>query len=138
MGKCFPYKRTLRQDISEKFNEEVAESHGFRVLHALTDSLWIEKLAEASTCAERKALLPQLLQIIIRELDRLRSSQVLLHELVLNYHLSQDPEEYQTDTLNTTVARELVGRGVTLHLEESVRYVITEYQAAVPSDRARA
>jgi DNA polymerase II len=202
--------------------KEVAEGHGFRVLHALTDSLWIkkqgtrdgeydelicqiervtnlplalegiykwvaflpsrvdarrsvpnryfgamrdgelkirgidlrrhdtpqfvkrtqqeliEKLAEATTRAERKALLPQLLQIITRELDRLRSGQVPLHELVLTYHLSRDPAEYQTDTLNATVARELAGRGVTLNPGESVRYVITEYQADVPSDRARA
>ena len=98
----------------------------------------IEKLAEATTRAERVALLPQLLQIITRELDRLRSGQVPLHELVLTYHLSRDPAEYQTDTLNATVARELAGRGVTLNPGESVRYVITEYQAEVPSDRARA
>ncbi len=32
----------------------------------------------------------------------------------------------------------LAGRGVTLNPGESVRYVITEYQADVPSDRARA
>jgi DNA polymerase-2 len=202
--------------------KEVAEVHGFRVLHALTDSLWIkkegtleseyegliceiervtnlplalegiykwvaflpsrvdarrsvpnryfgammdgelkirgidlrrhdtpqfvkrtqreliEKLAEATTRAERKALLPQLLQIITRELDRLRSGQVPLHELVLTYHLSREPAEYQTDTLNATVARELAGRGVTLNPGESVRYVITENKAVVPSDRARA
>ncbi len=202
--------------------KDVAETHGFRVLHALTDSLWIkkqgthereydgliseiervtnlplalegiykwvaflpsrvdarrsvpnryfgamgdgelkirgielrrhdtpefikrtqreliEKLAEAETRAERAALLPQLLQIITHELDRLRTGQVPLHELVLTYHLSRDPEEYQTDTLNAIVARELAGRGVTLNPGESVRYVITENQAAVPSDRARA
>lgn len=202
--------------------KDVAESHGFRVLHALTDSLWIkkngtkeseydelicqieratnlplalegiykwvaflpsrvdarrsvpnryfgamrdgelkirgidmrrhdtpqfvkhtqreliEKLAEAETRVERQALLPQLLQIITRELDRLRSGQVPLHELVLTYHLSRDPAEYQTDTLNAIVAKELAGRGVTLNPGESVRYVITEYQAEVPSDRARA
>jgi DNA polymerase elongation subunit (family B) len=63
---------------------------------------------------------------------------VPLHELVLTYHLSRDPKEYQTDTLNAIVARELAGRGVTLNPGESVRYVITEYQADVPSDRARA
>jgi hypothetical protein len=98
----------------------------------------IEKLAEAATRSEQVARLPQLLQIITRELDRLRSAQVPLHDLVLTYHLSRDPAEYQTDTLNATVARELAGRGVTLNPGESVRYVITEYQADVPSDRARA
>jgi hypothetical protein len=98
----------------------------------------IEKVAEATTRAERKAPLPQLLQIITRELDRLRCGQVPLHELVLTYHLSRDPEEYQTDTLSATVAGELAERGVTLNPGESVRYVITEYQADVPSDRARA
>lgn len=202
--------------------KDVAESHGFRVLHALTDSLWIkkpgtaereydeviheieqvtnlplalegiykwvaflpsrvdarrsvpnryfgamqdgelkirgidlrrhdtprfvkhlqqeliEKLAEATTREERRALFPHILQIITRELDRLRSGQIPFHDLVLTYHLSRDPAEYQTDTLNAIVAKELAGRGVTLNPGESVRYVITEYQADVPSDRARA
>ena len=48
---------------------------------------------------ERKALLSQPLQIISRE-------------LAPNYHLSRDPAEYQTDTLNATVAQEPAGRDV--------------------------
>lgn len=74
----------------------------------------IEKLAEAATREERRELRPQPLQIITRELDRLRSGQVPFQGLVLTYHLSRDPEEYQTDTLHAIVARELAGRGVGL------------------------
>lgn len=33
-------------------------------------------------------------RIIARELDQLRAGQARLHELVLTYHLSRDPEEY--------------------------------------------
>ncbi|MGE5138373.1 MAG: DNA polymerase domain-containing protein [Rudaea sp.] len=202
--------------------KEVAEDHGFRVLHALTDSLWIQKpgtdereyetlvheiegvtnlplaldglykwvaflpsrvdarrsvpnryfgttedgelkirgielrrhdtpalvkraqqelldeLARTTTRADVAAAVPRLLQIVLREIDRLRAGQAPLHELVLRYHLSRDPAEYQTDTLNAIVARELAGRGVTLNPGESIRYVITENQAEVPADRARA
>jgi DNA polymerase II len=200
----------------------VAEDHGFRVLHALTDSLWIKKsgacedeyqglieeierrtnlplalegiykwvaflpsrvdarrsvpnryfgvmtdgelkvrgielrrhdtpgfikrtqrellqeLALAANRAEVASRLPQLLQIVMREVDRLGSGQMPFHELVLSYHLSRDPAEYQSDTLNAIVARELAGRGVRLSPGESIRYIITEYRAEAAVDRARA
>lgn len=198
--------------------KDLAEARGFRVLHALTDSLWIKKphtcpdeydalIAEIEratnlqltlegiykwiaflpsrvdarravpnryfgvmregelkirgiesrrhdtpefiTRVQRELLdvlaandvrvaLPQLLEIVAREVDRLRAGQVPHRELVLTFHLSRDPEDYQSNTLNAIVARELAGRGVTLNPGESLSYVITDNGAQVPSDRARA
>jgi DNA polymerase II len=202
--------------------KEVVEDHGFRVLHALTDSLWIQRqgtteaeyevrvaeiervtnlplalegvykwvaflpshvdarravpnryfaattegelkvrgielrrhdtpefikrtqrellqvLAATGTRAEVAAALPDLLRIVTRELDRLRAGEMPLNELVLTYHLSRDPTEYQTNTLNALVARELTGRGVVLNPGEALRYVVTDNHARVPGERARA
>lgn len=202
--------------------KEMAEERGFRVLHALTDSLWIQKrgtkeseyealvreiergtnlpialegiykwvaflpsrvdarnavpnryfgamqdgelkirgielrrrdtpqfiedgqnellavLAGAGTRSEISATLPRLFEIISSHVDRLRAGQVSPQDLVLTYHLSRDPHEYRTDTLNAIVARELAGRGITLQPGESIRYVITDYGAQAPADRARA
>lgn len=86
----------------------------------------------------QSAALPLLLQIVAREVDRLRAGQVPFPELALTYHLSRAPEDYSSLTLNAIVARELTGRGVTLEPGESIRYVIMENDAAVPDDRARA
>lgn len=88
--------------------------------------------------AQRVAALPRLFAVLTRELDRLRAGQVPAPELALTYHLSRDPEEYKSNTLNAIVARELAGRGVTLQPGESIQYIITEYQADAPGDRARA
>ncbi len=101
-------------------------------------SALLEKMAHAGTRPELVALLPQLLEQVARQIDRLRAGQVPMRDLVLTYRLSRDPQEYVMNTLNAIVARELAGRGVTLEPGESVRYVITDYRAAVPSDRARA
>ena len=201
--------------------KDIVEDHGFRVLHALTDSLWIRKkatkeseyealvrdieratnlplevagvykwvafltsrvngyatvpnryfgalddgeikirgiearrgdtpafiknlqndllaeMAPAGTRAELAALLPQLLEIVAMAIDRLRAGQVPMQDLVLTYRLSRDPQEYKVDSLNATVARELMGRGVKLEPGESISFVITDYKAAVSSDRAR-
>ncbi len=95
------------------------------------------EMARAGTRSELVALLPQLLEMVAAWIDRLRAGQVPMQDLQLTYRISRDPREYQTDTLNATVARELAGRGIHLEPGESIHYVITDYHAAVPSDRAR-
>lgn len=94
-------------------------------------------MAQARTRGELGNMLPRLLEMVAARIDRLRAGQVPMQDLVLTYRLSRDPQSYRMDTLNAIVARELAGRGVTLQPGESVRYVITDYEAAVPSDRAR-
>lgn len=98
----------------------------------------LDELTKASTRAEIAAALPHLLQIVTRAIDRLRSGQVPLNELVLNFHLSRNPEEYSTNTLNAIVARELSSRGVRLQPGEGISYVITDYDADTPSARVQA
>ncbi len=97
----------------------------------------IAEMAKAKTCRELAAQMPQLLELVAARLDALRAGQVPLQDLALTYRLSRDPQGYTTNTLNAIVARELAGRGVTLAPGEAVRYIITDYKAAAPSDRAR-
>lgn len=98
----------------------------------------LNELATTTTRADVAATLPRLFEIVVRELDRLRASQVPLRELVLTYHLSRDPDEYKSETLNAAVARQLKECGVELHPGESLQYVITDYKAELGYDRARA
>ena len=102
----------------------------------LQDELLAE-MAKASARRELAAQLPHLLEIVAAQVDRLRAGQVPMQDLVLTYRLSRDPRNYQMDSLNATVAKELLGRGVKLEPGETIRFVITDYQAAVSSDRAR-
>jgi DNA polymerase elongation subunit (family B) len=98
----------------------------------------LAEMAKASTRAELAAILPRLLEIVATRVHCLRAGQVPLEELAFTYRLSREPQAYATNTLNAIVARELAARGVPLDAGETIRYVITDYQANVPSDRARA
>ncbi|MBI4671788.1 MAG: hypothetical protein HY741_08995 [Chloroflexi bacterium] len=107
---------------------------------------WIKKvqqemLDELALCATRQEVaeaLPRVLNIVAREVDRLRAGQVPLRELVLTYYLSRNPGEYKSATLNALVAQQLEACGVTLHPGESVKYVIMNYDAHCAADRAHA
>jgi DNA polymerase-2 len=98
----------------------------------------LNELAATAARADVATALPRLFDIVVRELDRLRAGQVPLRELVLTYHLSRDPDEYKSETLNAVVARQLQECGVELHAGESLHYVITDYKADLGYDRARA
>ncbi len=98
----------------------------------------LNELATTTARADVAAALPRLFEIVVRELDRLRAGQVPLRELVLTYHLSRDPDEYKSETLNAVVARQLQECGVELHAGESLHYVVTDYGADLGYDRARA
>jgi DNA polymerase I len=82
--------------------------------------------------------MPRVLEIVARELDRLRAGQVSMRDLVLTYHLSRNPDEYRSATLNAVVARQLDACGITLHPGESIKYVIMDYNARCATDRAHA
>jgi DNA polymerase-2 len=97
----------------------------------------LAEIAQASTRAEFAARLPRCLEMVAARVDALRAGQVPLQDLAFTYRLSREPREYATNTLNAIVAWELAGRGIKLDAGESIRYVVTDYKAAVPSDRAR-
>lgn len=95
----------------------------------------VETLASARTRAEMAALLPQLLQIVTRELDRLRAGHVPLHLLTIACSLSKLPGEYKVNSLNAAVARRLEAHGIELHAGERVRYVVLNKDAEVDGER---
>lgn len=95
----------------------------------------IEKLAEAGTRAAIAARLPDLMQIVTRELDRLRSGQVPLHLLTIACSLSKLPSEYKVNNLNAAVARQLEAHGIELQPGERIRYVVLNHAAELDSDR---
>ncbi len=95
----------------------------------------IAKLAEASTRQEMAALLPDVMGIVTRELDRLRAGHVPLHELTIACSISKLPSEYKVNNLNAAVARQLEAHGIELHPGERIRYVVMNKDADVDSDR---
>jgi DNA polymerase II len=96
----------------------------------------LEELAQVNTRADIAPLLPRLLEIVTGAMDRLQAGQVPDSELVFTYHLSRAPDEYKSETLNALVARQLQAHGVKLSPGESIRFVVSDYEAELGSDRA--
>src|SRR5947199_4904774 len=113
--------------------KEVAESHGFRMLHALVDSMWLQRpgatradydaLAQAVTGATG---LPIFVEGIYRWLAFLPSK---THRGV------GVPNRY--NTVQAITARTLDRHGAHLHPGEAVQFIITSAGAKVPEDRVR-
>ncbi len=123
------------RDGGTKIRGIAARRHDTPAWIANTQRELIEKLAEASTRAEMAALLPELMQIVTRELDRLRAGHVPIHQLTIACSISKLPGEYKVNSLNAAVTRQLDAHGIELHPGERIRYVVLNKQAELDSDR---
>src|SRR5207247_1691254 len=120
--------------------EEVAESQGFRMLHALvvqTQERMLQRMFRCQTLQDVRAALPELLGILEEALIRLRSKDVEAAELVITNTLSQEVGEYRHNTVQAITARTLDRHGAHLHPGEAVQFIITSAGAKVPEDRVR-
>ncbi|MFI5345753.1 MAG: DNA polymerase domain-containing protein [Elusimicrobiota bacterium] len=97
----------------------------------------LSKLAGISPGADLKTLVPALLDIVEDYRLRVREGQVTAEELAIAFHLSRAPEEYMHDTVSSTAAKQLAASGVTLHVGETVRYVITNARDKVKDWRSK-
>jgi DNA polymerase elongation subunit (family B) len=118
-----------------KIRGVAARRHDTPAWIAETQRELIETLAEAYTRAELAARLPELMQIVTRELDRLRAGHVPLYMLTIACSISKLPGEYKVNSLNAAVARQLEAAGVELHAGERIRYVVMNRDAELDSDR---
>lgn len=123
------------RDGGTKIRGIAARRHDTPAWIAMVQRELIETLARASTRAELVAQLPQVMQIVTRELDRLRAGHVLLHMLTIACSISKLPGEYKVNTLNAAVARQLEANAIELHPGERIRYVVMNNQADLDCDR---
>jgi DNA polymerase-2 len=59
-------------------------------------------------------------------------------ELVISKRLTRQPQDYQKASLTAIAAQQLCGCGVELRPGQTVEYIITNANAVLPNDRARA
>ena len=97
----------------------------------------LERLAHITPGGDLKSLVPELLDIVEVYRLRLREGQVTADELAISFHLSREPGEYIHDTVSSLAAKQLAAAGVTLHVGETVRYVITNASDAVKEWRSK-
>lgn len=95
-------------------------------------------LSEAGTLAELRKQIPQALEIVRTYRRYLQDGRATIEELAIAKSLSKEPQAYRHQTLSMIAAQELLARGVPLQAGDTIHYIVTDADAACPSDRVRA
>jgi DNA polymerase-2 len=70
--------------------------------------------------------------------ERLASGDVEIRDLVVSKRITREPRDYQKAGVTAIAAQQLFGSGVRLRPGQTVEYVYTDSESAVPNDRVRA
>lgn len=98
----------------------------------------LEVLRHARSAGEYRQLANSRgLEILQEYLVRLRHGAVEADDLAISTSLTRAPELYTHATRAAIAAQSLLARGVQLRAGENVRYVLTDVDSAIPSERAR-
>jgi DNA polymerase elongation subunit (family B) len=95
-------------------------------------------LAEARDYAGYCEKLKDARQVLERYLARVENGSAPAEELVISRRLTRAPGEYKQSNVTAVVARQLDQAGVKLRPGETIEYILTDTQARLPDDRARA
>ena len=76
--------------------------------------------------------------VLARYEERLASGDVEIKDLVVSKRITKEPRDYQKAGVTAIAAQQLFGSGVKLRPGQTIEYVITDSESAVPNDRVRA
>ncbi|MBI4467276.1 MAG: hypothetical protein HY656_07610 [Acidobacteria bacterium] len=93
--------------------------------------------AEAHDANSYRQKLAEAAEVLARFEERLRAGKVSWEELIIRKRLTQAPGDYQKASLVAVAAQALEACGVQLRPGEAIEYVITQADAALPTERAR-
>jgi DNA polymerase II len=95
-------------------------------------------LSEARDYASYCEKLQDARQVLQRHLARVEDGTAPAEELVISRRLTRAPNEYKQSNVTAVVARQLAQAGVKLRPGETIEYILTDTDAHLPDDRARA
>jgi DNA polymerase II len=95
-------------------------------------------LAEANDYEEYCGKLEEGRKILERCLERVEEGSATVEELVISKRITREPRRYSKASLTAIAAQQLYCSGVKLRPGQTIEYVITDADAAVPNDRVRA
>lgn len=95
-------------------------------------------LAEARDYASYCTKLEDARRVLERYLARVENGTAPAEELVISRRLTRAPGEYKQSNVTAVVARQLAQAGVKLRPGETIEYILTDTDAHLPDDRARA
>jgi DNA polymerase-2 len=98
----------------------------------------LEVLSRAEDVDGYRSKIPEVFEVLLDSVLKLRNGEVGLPELVVSKTLSQDPSDYKVENLTVLAAQQLENVGVRIHPGERVPYVIRDARSKVKEDRVRA
>ena len=106
------------------------------VVRMQTEALKI--LAEARDRASYGRKLEEAREVLARYLERIEEGSAPIEEFIISRRLTRPPAGYRQNSATAIVARQLDRAGVKLRPGENVQYIVTDADAVLPDDRARA
>jgi len=98
----------------------------------------LEVLSRAEDVDGYRSKIPEVFEVLLDSVLKLRNGEVGPPELVVSKTLSQDPSDYKVENLTALAAQQLEDVGVRIHPGERVPYVIRDARSTVKEDRVRA
>jgi len=98
----------------------------------------LEVLSRAEDVDGYRSKIPEVFEVLLDSVLKLRNGEVGPPELVVSKTLSQDPSDYKVENLTALAAQQLEDVGVRIHPGERVPYVIRDARSRVKEDRVRA
>jgi DNA polymerase-2 len=95
-------------------------------------------LSEAHDEESYRRKLEEARAVLARYIESVQQGSVAIEDLVISKRISRAPRDYRKASLTAVVGQQLFGCEVKLRPGENVEYIITDAEAAVPNDRARA
>jgi DNA polymerase elongation subunit (family B) len=95
-------------------------------------------MSEVRSTRHIKERMPELLAVVKQYVRELRNGHANPYDLVIRRHITQDPNEYSTRSVNALVAQAIVAAGVSLQPGESIEFIITDQSGKHDPDKAKA
>ncbi|GAB4234466.1 MAG: hypothetical protein OHK0028_10680 [Deltaproteobacteria bacterium] len=86
----------------------------------------LDRMAEAGSLRELRAMEPELRGIVESAVSELRGGRIPVEDLAIARRLSKAPERYVARTAAAAATRELCGRGVALRPGSKIRYLLAD------------
>ena len=83
----------------------------------------VKVLAKASNSEEFKEKIPKSVEVLRDHVEKLKSSNVDIQDLIIARHLSKNPGRYSHDVFQAVAARQLMKEGVEISGGQTVRYL---------------
>jgi len=97
----------------------------------------LQLLATGMTLEETKKLIPEVIRIVMRYVQRIRNRDVSVNDLVILNSLSKNHDQYNSSLVQVSAIRQLAEEGLELVAGQSVSYVITNYKSKSQNERVR-